>query len=1488
MQKRAIHKPIKVNQDKDEKYLSADEARYMLNRERVVGGGGQSTNGKTTPMPSTELLCQIEVDDSENPKKPYPVGAYRSELTNEVYVFYYNEGGYNFISRVNADKTCEIVYEGECLKLSPEPEHAITQFRAFLRYERFCAHRGGKTLIWVNGDGSIGMLDVEASIATDSFKTDFFKICENPCAYISMCVPEPCVALDGEYIQRTPETASLTNKIVDAGYQIMYQHVYYDQRASEWSDVSTLYFQDSKGGCFGDADDLPRCIRFRVPIGNPLVEKIRIAYRTNNSINWYLVETIEKYKPYTNQSQQWYERELADLDNFSDEDCAFDYYFCNDKQCEPIDPEETNRVYNPMPRDVQGLFPIKDSLAFFNYIKGTCPLSQEEISKMTISLSDDDSCTQEFATVTVYAIVHQTTEEVNQPIYRMGGNRHDSDDDVNDVAYFGGIAERKIAFAEKPEYNQYFRGKVRNFIAYVEGTDYWAEMEQYLSDAGFGNLRKIGVVGGISIITNRFWAMVTRNSGKFFVQKAVLRVPKGTKGYVRLVSHEMQTGAGVAQDTSTYVSGILPSLTNYHGKKAISNDIKKGVYELYFDTCGGDVELLSPFVIRDRNIHSTGDTHSSSAYSGYITDGNANPVEGAEVWYEYSAFVQSYAITDHNGFYHFYLRNGQKTDLTVDIRVEQSDTGAFQTIQTELLDSGYGEEQKDILIDSPYYRDGYYEEVQVFVTDCDGDPVSGVRVAMSGSKYQVSNSQGYAIFRLRNYSTRDRVIRGVVVNQEGCFNVNCDDECYPCLPDTGEIQLPPSFEDVNYQIVPLLEPLNIDYVRFAKFGLKAGGRYGWGVVVKGACGRISAVYPITVDDGVRTFEDGYMNVPKTQDKNKLSFSNIVYNGTDVLFPEWADCVTLVRTKNLNNYELQWVVDKVERIGNNKLRLTIQSINDYNASYNFKSNTIYQFLEGDRVEFISNGDGQIFDVAQYGLLSYKILSPFKNDEIGGGDNSDANFFNQIIIEDDRRLPEIIKGAKIELQRPKDCEAGMDTYYSVLTLPLVEIDGKKLLADPIGEFKTFDTYLVSRSIGSALPQLFEHKNPSDFWGDTINGISDIGKAYFKNPYENEMRYGRNITINDANQFNRFGDFEKTLDAKEQGDLIAVFVYDGKIGLGIGQYDNFLFQVSDDFLRVTQDGIVRAAAADEIISDAEPKIAGRYGCQYEHIGSVYFGDGWVVWADVAKAAYVKHDFSIAKNIAEGQMVSYFAKKWNMMEAENEKSGNNKFRFVTGFNYHTKAVQLTMRRLIGQDYTRAKKALETENETILINPETEEFLTWASYTPNAYSNITIKDGNGCAFLSFISGESHIHPVISQSFNSFYRLYFDSVVTFACNQDPDIIKRFIGLEIQDEMMWFAEEVTTDTPNFISEIPPIKFTKEENKWGAAFLNNKNSRGGLYAVGDVSASPRGYHCLITLVRDNTDNLKYQTIDNAKRLLFDELDMIIVKYFHSQQSGMITNL
>lgn len=1462
--------------DKSSKYLTAEECFFLLNNEIGLNATGQLRKGgsvdKSTPLVANYPACEMQRPAGEN----YVTGKHYSPLTNEEYSFVLNSNGINYLQRISDDKGCEVVYHG-CLSLSGEPRHSIENWRAYLKVDKTCKNASGKQLIWVNGKDDIGQMDVDASIATDFFTTPFFQRCADPCALIKMCVPDPCDCLKAEFMPLDPAQASLTNNIANAGFKFIFQWEYYDGRKSIWSDPSTLYYEDIKG-CFDNSSGSSRCIKLRIPIGNPLVDKIHIAYSKGDLSEsgqqiWYEAEVVEKYKAYNSTQQFWYERQLAELLNYSDDDCSFDYIFCNDKLCEVLDITSVNDVFIPIPREPQGLVQIKDSLGVYNYKKGNCPVDKVEVQKFDVGFTcDQNACATELATVTVRAIIHNTTHNKNQFVYRVNGGGTNDPDDPTDPAMFGGLNPTlNGGFEIGSGYSQLFSGTTRNFIAYVEGTDYWGVMDQYKALAFFtAPLEHWPVIADMTDVNVRNRWRRSANHGEFFYQEVKIKVPKGTRGFLRLTSHEAVSGDGSNQDTSTFVLGILNEIAQYKGDTSLDGLYDATKQEIYFDACNGDVDIHQAFIIDDNAVDS-GLVHKASAYNGYVKDKNGLPVEGALVGLDVLSHFEVSCITDHNGFYHFYLNPGTSDDIDIKVNAEIN-CDAFATVVNVAGGSDPGSNiRHDLLIDNDTYKNDFFANVKTKVQDCNGNGIGGIRVAISGSKYRVTDAFGVATFQIRNYSTRNRVVRAVVMNNNGCFDIDCAGSCSPCMPsDIGNTTL-------CYLGKPIitLDPatINRDSVSLNKVGLKGGGRYGYGFYVRGNCGRISAVNEIK-----------YLDIPKTQDKNKLGFCSFWFKGNDINLPLWGNCLNIVRTENINPFELQWVIDKIERTDDGKIKLTIQSLNDYNTKYNDKTNTVYQWLKDDRVEFVKNGDGTILSTAQYGLLNYLTISPF-NDEVVSGNTTDANFFNQLLIEDDGRLSAITEGAVIELQRAKQC-AVQPVYFSICaSIPI--INGK--LAVDSGTFKTFDTYLVTRSIGVLPPMEFEHHSPSDFWGTRL---TDTGRAYFVNKYEDEKRFGRNISLNASGQFNFFGDIEKTIDCPEHGDIVSANILDDKIMIVISEHNNSLHEVGNDLLQVGGDGVVRAVAADQLISNPQPKIIGQFGCQYDSIGSIFYGDGFVSFVDVNNHTHIIHNYNSAKPSDQDMAQSYFNRRCQEIQTFNKGVTDpfNKFRFVVGYNRHTKVLQQTIKALRHGGIFNDTKPFLKPNDTILYHPQSGQYRGFASYTPEAYGMVNIFDGNGCAFLSYLNSLPYIHPVIPKKWNEFYGVAVDRVIGISVNKYPEKIKIPLSIEVQDETMWFVADVTTEVPGFRSEIPAIRWEKDQNKWNADFLCNINGRGGLYGnqrnyAGDQA---RGYAIDVTFVRDNTNALKYGTIDDAKRVKYDELDNILFKFMASEQSGFTENI
>lgn len=1456
-----------LNLDASEKYLKETESPFLLNYDTR----NPSSIGKAVPFAANVPLCDMEMPLGDN----YSAGEYYSPITGESYSWTYNSNGINFIQRVNPQGICEIVYhndgENNYLKLSPAPERKIIQNRAYLYVEKSnCANRDGKYLIWTDGKNIIGCIDTEASIATGNFTTPFFDGYDG-IDFIQLPVPQPLQCISADYIPLPVDETDITNNLLNKGFKFIYRWIYYDKRASEWSDPSTLYYEDIQS-CFYNSTNASRCLLLKIPAGNPMVEKVEVGFSkgdidSNGEGIWYLSDTIEKYKKYNSSQQKWYERNLSDELIFSDG--YIEYQFCNNKQCQAIDPTQVSRVYNPTPLEAQALILIKGGLGFVNYVQGNCPIDKAEIEKFHITTvcNTTTDCVPEMVAIKVRAIIHSLATNVNQFIWRNKGVVGD-EDDVTDIAWFGGLQDITIVGSPNitvvnGEHDQKFVGRTRNFIVYVEGTEYFAEMKQCLSNDDFNSPNVVGVLAGEG--TDGFVDSIAsiRSDADFYYQEATLMLPKGMSGNLRICSHK---ATGLEPDTSTKVAGVINDINSYVPDAALTG-FTRYQFEIPFSCNQG--EILKTFIIDDATLADNNGDKSSVETVGYIKDNIGTPLEGLEIWAakEHPSISSAkLAQTDYNGFFYLYNQHGKLLNSTAQIRGE-IDGSSWGKIQSIVLNrTNYrNTTESDAVISSADYLNKRFTIIKVSVKDCNSSPVEGIKVSFSGSKAQTTLSDGTAYIKARNYSSRNRVITATVMSKYGCFLADCNGVCNPCSP-FGTSTTPAAYTGDTIYINPMT--INIASALKHSVGLKAGGNYPFGLVVQWAYGKISAVQELPA-----------IQIDKTQKKGKFSFCSFTFDATGMTLPEDADSLKIVRGANLNDYVIQWVVDKVEKTADRKLKITIQSLNDYNARYFFKTNTNYQYVNGDRVEFIRNGDGSIFDTATYGILNYQVLSPFLDQQSTGDTTSPADYFNQLLIEDDGKLDKLQEGALIELQRSKECVTE-PVYYSICaSIPIV--NGK--LVSEKGNFQTFDTFFVQRQIGGFSVQTFEHKTPSDLWGG--ESVDDTGKAFFVNKYENEKRYGRNISIGSPTQLNYFGDLVKTFDAPEQGDITAANIVDGRIILAIGENDSFLSQASNDLLRVGSDGLIRAATADQVISDAEPKLRGQFGCQYEDIGSVFFGDGFATWIDSDRNAHVVHNYSEAVDISQGRMQKYFRAKIGKKNIINSIADyTDKLRWCIGQNKVSNSLHLTLKALSDSPIFNSEDIFSQNNTTVIFDGATGEYLTFSSFIPEGYSSLNLMDSAGSAFIVYYKGIPYLHPIEATEYNNFFGQAVDMMAEAVFNLSAKSDKNFLAIEVQDKSMWFAKRVLTNKEDFISEIPPIVWTQMGERWSAFFMGNANSIDGIF--GD--SMPCGYFARVLLVRDNTDNLKYNTTDDTKRKQYSELDLISAKMSVNESAGFEANV
>lgn len=1433
-----ILKPITINSDVSLKALKPEQASYILNQIRNEGGVG-----KNTDVYANDQLAEIDTPPGES----YGVGYFYDEQTKDLYKWHWNEKRKDFITRTK-NGVVEKVYEGN-LNLSIDPAHSIWPFRAFLIYDP--QKKFGKHLVWCDGDNDeIKCLDIELSILTDSFTVPYFSSCTPDLRQLTLLdVAQPLNCVTAK-IDSTVEPLK-KNSIINQPWQFRFKWIYYDNREGEWSPISTTYWVDQQV-CFSGSG--PRCFDLRIPVGPSFVVKYVVGYRNDNSGTWFESEILERFGPYTG-TEEWWEREqILDLDT---DECFFIHKFCADKGCNVIPPDQTNRNRNPKPLTAQCLIPIDNRLAFINIGRGMNPMPQLEKDKVTFEVKPpvDRDCGIEYVDIKVAAVIHQPHHNRNQAVYQMDGVE-------KGTVFFGGIGP-KIDGGFETGYDQVFAGEKRNFTVYIDdgSGNYNIELEQYRISNGnveewgvFKNMGENGVRNDVR--------KLTRNGG-FYRQQGTLKVPKGSKGFIRISSHK---SAGGEQNTSTSVAGIWKNVIGYSGNAVIqSSNTDLLTKEIYFDTCNGGLDFTDkPFVIMDGAIDTGGEATARSNYMyGYVKDKNGVAIEGAVVAPPAPDNCFFFTTrTDHNGFYFVFLKNDVNS---INIQAETA-CSVFSNIGS--VPGGTGRKgaatQYDITYDEDAY-DSFKHFIKVKIMDCTGVPLSGVYVAVSGGRGSVSGLNGEAVLSLRNYNSA-RLVNVVVMQGSDCFLRGCDNSCNPCM-DSFERVLPACFTGLTTP----LGTVTYKAINTKKYGLKPGGRYEFCLMMHGN-GDVSSAQ----------LNDWVLDIPTYQGLAGITFSRVsVVVPTALSLPANVTHISIGRTKNLNHKTyLEWVVDEVEYINSagesatpessTYVRLTIQSLLDYNENYFFKTNSVYRYVPGDRCEFITKKDGVLFDK----IINLPVISPFAKEK---GEDAPADFFNQVIVPFDSALLDIEEGSIISLQTPFDCETKRSYQEICGPIPVKNFKGEIVV-------NTFDCYRVTRVIKKKLYTL-DHHSITDFWGS----VDDQGRLFTANQYERRSKLPRDLMIteswnlfgsrNGVNVFSTEDGRTKTFQGWEMGDIVAAKINDASLLTCICQNDFSFSMVGDDFIRTNPDGTIRSNPSDQIISNPQLKLGERMGCEYNDIGSIYFGDGYATWWDSKRGKIAFTDYQNGVDVSDGKIkfhtkrVSEYVQDFNKTAA-----AIDKVRFVTGFDPLNKWILITVKKIRGSGiFNSYDQPLASDNQTIAFDPKTKDFPTFLSFTPELICDIQNK-----SFIAVLKCQPYIHEE-NAKVNEFFGVAVDRVLIVSANENQTKKKRFVALEIQSDSRWLSPKVVTDKATFVSEIPAVKFSQRGDKWNADFLRNINSGGGLY-FGSIT---EGYFAGVTLVKDNTDQLKYGTVDGIKRTTKSESDFIFVKYTEVEQSGLPRN-
>lgn len=1477
------HIPVKgINLDLDETRITPDTALFIKNltwdsNKNTTSPVGEGSNALTaTPLEGNIIATDLALPPGQN----YCIGSFNSIETNELYLFVWNSGNSHFIYRVNGvDGTTQFVYRGACLNFQFAPEYYIAEGRCVMRAVKYIddisnEEKVRKFLIFTDNYNEVRFINVEESIETnfyDPVAYPYFSLggtdCEE-CSIIDLAVATPMKCINVEAVEPSPGDELKQNLMLSKGCQWRVKFILRDYRESEHGIISNRYFVYTGNNCLEASNGLPRCVDLTFDIGCPLVEKIQIEFRTCTSNNqdlatdsdWFLYDTIEKYD--NCEDVEWYERGINSSYNYDPENHTFTYRFCADKECQPIDVNETNRTNNQVPQKSSSVFALDKGIGLANNVRDFEPLDCDVLSNIRYDVNPAETTCEisQLRTIVIYV-------PIITPILYTGGSptivtiwKHN----IENSTLFWGLGDAQ----DNPQsWGQYFVPGNVGFLGYLAGTKFVSESRQVLFNRTTKSFTYMGFPEQSPNIPYYQGPLFYNDQNVIALQRFEFRVPPGKYSF------------RIASPLVLQSEGYQTSSTNVYGTSTIGNLATQTseAKELIIDCCEGDVIYDSP---GDPTLMIYDCTFGPYTCGHLIEDEVSKlPLEWAQVVDETGGSSIFTPHTDHNGFF-FGAGTGQYISLSTWVRSCETE---FK-IQTRHTDENYTNQNYYAYSPGGFPIAGR-RIVKGSVVLCDSSiGVPGALVVCKHGPVAITNTFG-EFTMLLHWREADFGSDLLILSQAGsCRITACGDECQFCFEDKNvpyldccDIGVDPTCRTTT--LTPW-SALALGNVR----GLHNGGRYGVGITLHDGKGRHTFI---------QANESHYVDMPPLIETKTFNFSELTFNiAPGTVFPDWVRYITFSLTKNLN-YEdyLMWVADKVEFIDNAgninssapaKIRIYIASIPEYNEQNGFATNTNWEFTTtqngvatnrvGDQVEFIINGDGTWFTETIKGLVTY---------------NKEGKYFD---IEYQDALADLTAGALIKLIRPKECQT-QNIYYETCTVVKVDNGTPEMLS---GVIKGEDAYFLNRQIpipeerkdddGNVVKSViakvfaffFEHHSPSDFYGDHC---ANRGRLNVKNPYERKKRNGTEVALSaaliDRGNYNGLSYFSPervtTFEEQQWGAIVSVLPEQSTI-LCICEHDNFLVGFNDTAVRTDDEGNLVAGSTANSFGAPQRKIGSNYGCQMRDINTIRKYQGIVMYMDRDRMALVRNDYSQAQDVSAAGYRSYMTKKiaW-VNENDNNVSRAFDYIFIGGINPKTGEYYLTAygKKLTEFSPVYINSELQPNvslNETISVDLYTGMLKAFTSFTPEYYGMLEGYYLDKAVFTMRL-GAAWVHTVKNPAaaWNNFYGTQGKKVLVIVSNRGAEKIKRYQYLEVYcKEHKLIADKIETDMGQ-LSRIKAAYWDKRDRMWCAPFLCDLNTFQDpnipIIAIAPITDGDPlvGRWAVIRLVSENADDAKYCEVE-----------------------------
>ena len=1426
--------PRNINTDLASDFLTDGVCRFIKNLTLKKGANGISLTSlgqneeKLKPLQANQLYAPFNAPAGIN----YCIGAKWFDITNEIYVWAWNNAGNHFIYKINCSfGTIEMVKVDRNFKFVLQPEYFIHENGCHLELIKLVDPITGvetlkRDLYWTDGLRYQGYLRVDDCIATNGFDATrylYFRGNYDRDILIRMGVPtlDDCITISEVPLTSTDDT--LNNDLLYKTWKFRVKGTDVFGRPTEHG-IITYYVPGINDCISASSSNIPRCLTLVIKIDNPFIDTVDIEYLNDNGTVWYKSETIFLYVG--DKINNWWLRQRNPDVIFNTETFELTTTFCADGEHEAVPPEETSRLYNPLPINSQGLVKLTKRLCLFNNKIGFNPLSQELLKKLKFSIEYPAATTDtDLATITIDIPIFNKVYNNYQQVSKDGTSGFVWGD-LNDG--HGGARPYLQFFANIAQSG--WQGYLNDGDSVISTQYYIDAAGNFIEDIDFNGIN-------LSPTHQTFQRFVFTN--------------KQRKKYIfRLASHRTDpTITPNFQLTSTTVWGLC-NYTKTGANFNIDTNGRLPRFELLVDCCNGDYNTLNDtkmLVIADlaAQRNTAFGNVDYKATSGYVTETNRNgspefPMELMTVSNPNTTDTIC-RITDHNGFY-WYETSGEGRTFSFKFMNKCS---VAEFTQSE---GGAGMRLIDYVIED--VNDGEFSDYSLTV--CNRVLIKG-RAVLSGTDIGISNA---IVTLTRGYTA--------ITDNNGNFSVIAHDDMLN--PTTGR------FDDLVFGSACIyhategcIELINVHIVPCSSCVERVVNTNGWVLTTDNFTGPLSGgsyLAQVCCGDwlGRRQFVQTpvRLNIPTVAQTGVIAPCRIKLDiDTTALFPSNFKFFSVFITAELNYADyLEWIIGDVEfidatgainTVNPTQIRIGYNSLNEYNKQNYFSTTTNWQFLvqsasnpiTGDKIQFQIN-DGEIYRTSITSLIKYDSIGQF------------------ILLDYKPVLKTLKKGAKVRLVRPKESYSQAEPFYEMCDTKTdlnngvpsrysmyVNIEDTNYLNRQIpvpsslnnqteivtvttpteggGSVSVQNTQNVAYSNQLTTPGFyFEHHSPSNFWGYKC---WNYGRVNYRNVDEAELINYNEVALSGfllpTGILSYLQYFDRTLatsfDIANTGGLVGVLVMMGRL-LWVTQHFNFQTSYNDNLLRQQPDGTISSNVQNGFGSP-DATVDPQYGCLLRDKNTIGVRSDAIIFLDTTLCELVG-----LRPTSQGGTIHYTKTQHDVFTIDKIKSviGSNR-HFHKAINPLTDEYLLSDFNLDEISYINQERWYNSErNETISFDINTGKFLGQFSFTPElyAYADGDIKNKNLFSFKNALP-YNHYNLSTNTLFNTFYGVVCERVLVIVSNGNILDEKSFKWIEEYTKHLYYSPEIKTESGQ-ISRLAKSQFKRSVRFYKASFLSDQNT------------------------------------------------------------------